>query len=282
MYTVDPLDWEISLRRWVKARRNISSELEDKIITFFKVAFEHTRCPERAWFGIHSSTVSLVVGGIFLAAIQSSGAEPGIWLLVDAEKFLNISGVEYLKVKSTQRSKHPLIWAHSLSLTTLPNLLTNTSLWESFSAATEKILFAPIAKDRDSVQEKRNKKRLSEFRLPQSSQIFERQFQETVHSAFIDKPEVRRRRLETAPIYPNKTKVVTLAFVRNRDVVAEVLIRANGYCEHCKNSAPFIRRSNGLPYLEVHHIKTLAEGGEDTVSNAVALCPNCHRKVHYA
>jgi len=25
----------------------------------------------------------------------------------------------------------------------------------------------------------------------------------------------------------------------------------------------------------------LSEGGEDTLENAIALCPNCHRKMHY-
>ena len=33
--------------------------------------------------------------------------------------------------------------------------------------------------------------------------------------------------------------------------------------------------------LEVHHTKPLAEGGEDTVNNAEALCPNCHKEAHY-
>jgi 5-methylcytosine-specific restriction enzyme A len=33
-------------------------------------------------------------------------------------------------------------------------------------------------------------------------------------------------------------------------------------------------------YLECHHIVWLAEGGEDTIANTVALCPNCHRKMH--
>lgn len=35
------------------------------------------------------------------------------------------------------------------------------------------------------------------------------------------------------------------------------------------------------PYLEVHHIIFLAQGGDDTVDNAEALCPNCHRRKHY-
>ncbi|WP_258000386.1 HNH endonuclease [Pseudomonas aeruginosa] len=33
-------------------------------------------------------------------------------------------------------------------------------------------------------------------------------------------------------------------------------------------------------HTETHHIEWLANGGEDTVENTVALCPNCHRKMH--
>ncbi|MFB9326978.1 HNH endonuclease [Paenibacillus aurantiacus] len=55
--------------------------------------------------------------------------------------------------------------------------------------------------------------------------------------------------------------------------------RANGRCQLCEQAAPFLNK-NKEPYLETHHIKWLAKGGEDTVENTVALCPNCHRKMH--
>ena len=70
-------------------------------------------------------------------------------------------------------------------------------------------------------------------------------------------------------------------YVRNPDVVAEALHIADGFCGNCKRRAPFLRRSDGSAYLEVHHRVPLAEGGEDTLENAIALCPNCHRKEHY-
>lgn len=54
---------------------------------------------------------------------------------------------------------------------------------------------------------------------------------------------------------------------------------ADGICQLCDNPAPF-KRPNGEPYLESHHIIWLSDGGEDTVENTVALCPNCHRKMH--
>lgn len=31
----------------------------------------------------------------------------------------------------------------------------------------------------------------------------------------------------------------------------------------------------------MHHRRRLADGGEDTVANAIALCPSCHRERHY-
>ncbi|WP_249746311.1 HNH endonuclease [Pseudomonas rhodesiae] len=55
--------------------------------------------------------------------------------------------------------------------------------------------------------------------------------------------------------------------------------RSKGQCDLCKEAAPF-NRKDGAPYLETHHIEWLVHGGADTVENTVALCPNCHRKMH--
>ncbi len=93
--------------------------------------------------------------------------------------------------------------------------------------------------------------------------------------------EVRRARLEKARREPRLRWVTALVFERNPDVVAEVLARAEGICERCRSPAPFRRLSDGSPYLEVHHRVQLAHGGDDTVANAEALCPNCHRRSHY-
>ncbi|WP_394197849.1 HNH endonuclease [Litoreibacter albidus] len=64
-------------------------------------------------------------------------------------------------------------------------------------------------------------------------------------------------------------------------MVAAVLNFANGKCEKCGSEAPFVR-ADGTPFLEVHHVRFLAEGGPDTIDNAVGLCPNCHRACHYS
>ena len=93
--------------------------------------------------------------------------------------------------------------------------------------------------------------------------------------------EKRAERLRLAPKKPETRTATTTVFIRNPDVVAEVLYRAKGVCQKCKKSAPFKRRGNGEPYLEVHHRTRLADDGHDTVENAEALCPNCHRAKHF-
>lgn len=52
------------------------------------------------------------------------------------------------------------------------------------------------------------------------------------------------------------------------------------FARAARKPAPF-KGSDGLPYLELHYVQQLAEGGPDTVTNAVVLCPNCHREIHY-
>lgn len=96
-----------------------------------------------------------------------------------------------------------------------------------------------------------------------------------------DNEEMLKKRLVKAPKIPEKVQTISYDFRRNSDVIAVVLKRANGKCELCGYDAPFYKVSNGSPYLEVHHWKTLSEGGEDTVENAGALCPNCHKQAHF-
>lgn len=69
-------------------------------------------------------------------------------------------------------------------------------------------------------------------------------------------------------------------YERRADVKAWVLREARGRCELCRCDAPF-KNVNDEGYLELHHVHQLAEGGPDIVENAVALCPNCHRRLHH-
>lgn len=111
-------------------------------------------------------------------------------------------------------------------------------------------------------------------------------FKDTIRSTPAYEPEVVKL-LESPSLSvpigePEPASIVRQITDRARDakVKAWVLRHANGRCECCESTAPF-RTIEGLPYLEVHHVRTLADHGPDTIDNTVALCPNCHRRLHY-
>lgn len=81
-------------------------------------------------------------------------------------------------------------------------------------------------------------------------------------------------------LHPEKETISVTLYKRDPLVVAETLRLANGYCELCEVESPFKTKS-GRDYLEVHHVIPLSKQGSDTVSNTVALCPNCHRMLHF-
>jgi hypothetical protein len=96
--------------------------------------------------------------------------------------------------------------------------------------------------------------------------------------------ELRSRKslaLPTGVSFPTVVSCTINRICRDPHVQKYVVVGAKGRCELCDSEAPFVDRE-GHPYLEVHHMKPLAVGGSDQVSNAVALCPNCHRAIHFA
>ena len=76
-----------------------------------------------------------------------------------------------------------------------------------------------------------------------------------------------------------KREVVSEQYSRDSRVAEYAQRKANGICQLCGKPAPFNDRY-GEPFLETHHIIPLAEDGPDSIENVVALCPNCHRKMH--
>jgi 5-methylcytosine-specific restriction endonuclease McrA len=124
---------------------------------------------------------------------------------------------------------------------------------------------------------------LVEFRLVKEleAESSSQHFEDAVAESLKLTSDERETRLAKYPQVPQRKAVVATEFVRNPHVVAERLRVANGKCEACGKNAPFNRKSDGTPYLEVHHRITLADSGLDTVENTIALCPNCHRQAHY-
>ncbi|PTU53384.1 HNH endonuclease [Pseudomonas plecoglossicida] len=69
-------------------------------------------------------------------------------------------------------------------------------------------------------------------------------------------------------------------YLRSQKVAHYVLMRAAGKCESCERPAPF-KKKNGTHYLETHHVNRLSDGGLDHPRYVGAVCPNCHREIHF-
>lgn len=95
----------------------------------------------------------------------------------------------------------------------------------------------------------------------------------------LDPKELEKRAKERSTKKAGHRSVVSNTYIRDPYVAEYAKERAHGICQLCGKPAPFKDKS-GKPYLESHHIVWLSEGGADSVENTVALCPNCHRKMH--
>ncbi|MGV2811700.1 HNH endonuclease [Enterobacter cancerogenus] len=80
-------------------------------------------------------------------------------------------------------------------------------------------------------------------------------------------------------LIPEQKIVQRVIYARSPKVRAWVLRNSHGVCELCLHPAPF-EIEGDIPFLEVHHIVPLYDGGADTLDNCAALCPNCHRAIH--
>ncbi len=87
-----------------------------------------------------------------------------------------------------------------------------------------------------------------------------------------------------APVYNEGHKV----YPRDRRTALNALKIANYTCEieGCSTKL-FLRKSNGLPYTEPHHLIPMAASDDfpkaslDREQNIVSLCSNCHNEIHY-
>lgn len=92
--------------------------------------------------------------------------------------------------------------------------------------------------------------------------------------------DLRNIALAATPKSFNKNELTSLVAIRSEAIRLYALKRANGICEGCSQPAPFLSKDG--PFLEVHHIERIADGGPDHPANVAALCPNCHKHVHYS
>lgn len=69
-------------------------------------------------------------------------------------------------------------------------------------------------------------------------------------------------------------------YARSEALKLFVRARADGRCEGCGGDAPFVTKA-GDPYLEAHHTSRRSDSGPGNRRTVIALCPNCHSRVHY-
>lgn len=267
MYYQKVFYWEDEILGWFIGLQGMNDSLLESILSFFRLLFHYTRCPNRAWFGLHKNTVSLVVGGIYLGAIIKKGHDKGVWLLLDKDP-PPIFGMTYKSVKSTQNSKAPLVWAHSSSLMPLPKLVEEESIWELYGAATEKIFYSKtISADRDSDQRKRGKRRLSDFWIST-----------TLNPEKIQGEEVF---LEGA------RRTITINTYERNPLARHKCIKEYGFrCAVCDKTLEEIYGKIAKGSIHVHHLTPLWEINPqspytlDPVKDLRPVCPNCHMVLH--
>jgi 5-methylcytosine-specific restriction protein A len=92
--------------------------------------------------------------------------------------------------------------------------------------------------------------------------------------------DLRTRAIDAASGTPRLTTNMTSAIARSAVIREYALRRSGGQCEGCSQPAPFAK-PNGEPFLEVHHLLRLADGGIDSPDSVAAICPNCHRRCHH-
>lgn len=95
--------------------------------------------------------------------------------------------------------------------------------------------------------------------------------------------ELRRRAYQAAKdTAAGKSRDARQTYYQRSEAVKDyVLARAAGVCESCEKPAPFNRRKNGEPYLEPHHTRRVSDAGPDHPGWVAAVCPNCHKAIHF-
>lgn len=76
-------------------------------------------------------------------------------------------------------------------------------------------------------------------------------------------------------------------YPRSKYESIEAKKRSHWECDLNNNHFTFINKSDDKPYMEAHHLIPMSaqdyfENTLDFADNIVCLCPNCHRKIHYA
>ena len=266
--------WSNIIEKWVE-RNSLYSKYKNDIKTIFKKSFDNTKVPYQTYFGGNSS-LNLMYKSIYLIGISKGK----ISMLVDTD-ISNLTSYTIKQVEISKNKRLDLFWV-TAKIKDIEDLINDELIWEHYRIATQKVVLfsVSIGERADWIKGKMLLKTIYDFKHSNLSDV-RATLEKQIKSSFNDSQAERFERLKKADKKPKYIYTLSKTFIRNPDVIVEVLLRAKGYCERCQMKAPFNRDSNDTEYLEVHHKLPLAENGDDTVENAIALCPNCHRHAHY-
>ena len=251
-----------------------------EIKSIFETAFKNTMIPELSHFGYpkSKSSINLMFQRIYLIGIFDKRIE----IIVDSDISKEIK-YEVRKIGISRTKELDLFWV-STAIENINELINDKKIWKHYKLATLKITNSSnlIGQRSDWLVGKYLLRDLySEKPKLLENEFIKKSFEKEVELLLNDDRGKRLERIENANVKPKVTESIVKTFIRNADIVIETLFRANGFCEYCEKNAPFIKDSDKKGYLEVHHIIPLAENGDDTLKNTIALCPNCHREAHY-
>lgn len=102
----------------------------------------------------------------------------------------------------------------------------------------------------------------------------------TVNPGLADLRSEAEKKASSDPVRDTSPTTGGSRYQRASAIREYALARADGICECCGDPSPFMK-PDGDPYLEVHHVDELGEGGEDHPDKVVALCPVCHKRIHH-
>lgn len=118
--------------------------------------------------------------------------------------------------------------------------------------------------------------------LSDDSNVYEYDFTSTDKSAF--RYEDLKHRIEEEskkPLSLERQRNKALINLMKQYYINQYADKNGNLACECCGEKTFMAKNN-QPYIEFHHLIPFAEGGPDHVLNIFAICPNCHRKIHFA
>ena len=121
-----------------------------------------------------------------------------------------------------------------------------------------------------------------QYWLEPTRELQEQRLEQAVEEAKADLDILEARiRASRRPSKPRSGMTTTTVFNRDPNIIAYAKARSGCRCEVPGCVVPLFLKPDGEPYVEVHHIHMLADGGEDTTDNVACLCPSHHREIHF-